>query len=60
MQPRRKFVFQENFFTGANISLGNFKINLQADELISATEEWEEFVPIIKSEKIRRPDTDFF
>ncbi len=60
MQPRRNFVFQENLSTGANISFGNLKINLQSDELISATEEWEEFVPAIKSEKIRRPDVDFF
>jgi len=53
MQPRRAFVFQENFFTGANISFGNFKMNLQSDELVNENECWEEFAPIIKSEKIR-------
>lgn len=55
MQPRRKFVFQENFSTGANISFGNLKINLQSDELVDASESWEEFFPLIKREKIFQP-----
>ncbi len=59
MLARRNFVFQENFSTGANISFGNFKMNLQADELVNANECWEDFAPILRTEKIRRPDTDF-
>jgi len=60
MQRCRQFVFQENLSTGANISLGNLKINLQSDELVNVQEGWEEFAVILKSEKIRRPDVDFF
>ncbi len=56
MQPRRQFVFQENLSTGANLSFGNFKINLQADELVNIEDSWEEFAPIFRTEKIRRPE----
>lgn len=60
MQPRRAFVFQENLSTGANIVLGNFRMNLQSDELVNIQEGWEEFAPILMPEKIRRPNIDFF
>ena len=56
MLQKKNFVFQENLSTGANISFGNLKINLQSDELVNASEGWEEFSSIIKMEKIRRPE----
>ena len=59
MFQRKQFLFQENFSTGANLSFGNLKMNLQSDEIINAEEFWEEFAPIIKSEKIRKPEIEF-
>lgn len=56
MQYSRKFVFQENFFTGANIVLGDMKINLQSDELVCALEAWEESVPLLQLGKIQKPE----
>ncbi len=55
MLARRQFAFQENLSTGANIVLGNFRMNLQSDELVDVGESCEEFFPLIKTEKIFQP-----
>lgn len=56
MLTRRQFVFQENFFTGANLVLGNLKMNLQSDEIVNVSMGWEEMAPILRFEKIQRPE----